>query len=178
MICKKCGAYNPDHATFCKVCAANLKEQPDVDEEKVVDAEEVAEEELRPKRGHVKAPDFAAARRAGTFTVAQKEEEEMPKGKETTALKSLSQARSWEARSLFTFSWGSSPCAGLSNGVGWGPLHPTPSMMALPMPCSSPTLTCDVKPGAAPTSGLGESVLGRPPPWPGSRPPAPRGSRR
>ena len=35
MICKKCGAYNPDHATFCKVCAANLKEQPEVDEEKV-----------------------------------------------------------------------------------------------------------------------------------------------
>ena len=40
MICKKCGAYNPDHATFCKVCAANLKEQPDVDEAKVSDAEE------------------------------------------------------------------------------------------------------------------------------------------
>ena len=36
MICKKCGAYNPDHATFCKVCAANLKEQPDVDEEKEI----------------------------------------------------------------------------------------------------------------------------------------------
>ena len=25
MICKECGAYNPDHATYCKVCAANLK---------------------------------------------------------------------------------------------------------------------------------------------------------
>ena len=25
MICKECGAYNPDHATFCKVCAASLK---------------------------------------------------------------------------------------------------------------------------------------------------------
>ena len=24
MICKECGAYNPDHATYCKVCAANL----------------------------------------------------------------------------------------------------------------------------------------------------------
>ena len=33
MICKKCGAYNPDHATFCKVCAANLREQPEVDAE-------------------------------------------------------------------------------------------------------------------------------------------------
>ena len=27
MICKECGAYNPDHANFCKVCAANLKGQ-------------------------------------------------------------------------------------------------------------------------------------------------------
>lgn len=26
MICKECGAYNPDHATYCKVCAASLKE--------------------------------------------------------------------------------------------------------------------------------------------------------
>lgn len=29
MICKECGAYNPDHATYCKVCAANLKENSD-----------------------------------------------------------------------------------------------------------------------------------------------------
>ena len=28
MICKECGAYNPDHATYCKVCAANLKGEP------------------------------------------------------------------------------------------------------------------------------------------------------
>ncbi|MDO4835594.1 MAG: zinc ribbon domain-containing protein [Clostridia bacterium] len=28
MICKECGAYNPDHAEFCKVCAANLKGKP------------------------------------------------------------------------------------------------------------------------------------------------------
>lgn len=75
MICKKCGAYNPDHATFCKVCAANLKEQPETDEAKVVEEEEVAEEEFRPRRGNVKAPDFSAARRAGTFKAAQKEEE-------------------------------------------------------------------------------------------------------
>lgn len=27
MICKECGAYNPDHATYCKVCAASLKEE-------------------------------------------------------------------------------------------------------------------------------------------------------
>ena len=29
MICKECGAYNPDHATYCKVCAANLKGEPE-----------------------------------------------------------------------------------------------------------------------------------------------------
>lgn len=42
----------------------------------------------------------------------------MPQGKATTALKPLSQARSWDARSLLAFSRGSSPCAGLSNGMG------------------------------------------------------------
>lgn len=26
MICKECGAYNPDHATYCKVCAASLRD--------------------------------------------------------------------------------------------------------------------------------------------------------
>ena len=68
MICKKCGAYNPDHATFCKVCAANLKDQTDTDEAtQVTDAEEAVEKELRPKRGNVKAPDFSAARRANSF---------------------------------------------------------------------------------------------------------------
>lgn len=72
MICKKCGAYNPDHATFCKVCAANLKEQPEADETKVNEVEEVVEEEFRPRRGNVKAPDFAAASRAGTFQATTK----------------------------------------------------------------------------------------------------------
>lgn len=76
MICKKCGAYNPDHATFCKVCAANLKDQTDTDEAtQVTDAEEAVEKELRPKRGNVKAPDFSAARRANSFKAPQKVEE-------------------------------------------------------------------------------------------------------
>ena len=75
MICKKCGAYNPDHATFCKVCAANLKEQPEADEAKVVDDEEIAEEEFRPRRGNVKVPDFSASRRASIFKPAPKPEE-------------------------------------------------------------------------------------------------------
>lgn len=40
MICKECGAYNPDHATYCKVCAASLKgdtteQKPAVPEENV-----------------------------------------------------------------------------------------------------------------------------------------------
>lgn len=76
MICKKCGAYNPDHATFCKVCAANLKDQTDTDEAvQAADAEEVVEKELRPRRGNVKAPDFSAARRASTVKAPKKVEE-------------------------------------------------------------------------------------------------------
>ena len=73
MICKKCGAYNPDHATFCKVCAANLKDQTDADEAaQATDAEEVVEKEARPRRGNVKAPDFSAARRASSYKAPQK----------------------------------------------------------------------------------------------------------
>ncbi len=76
MICKKCGAYNPDHATFCKVCAANLKEQTDTDEAaQVVEEEEAVDQEFRPKRGNVKAPDFSSARRAESFKAAKKVEE-------------------------------------------------------------------------------------------------------
>lgn len=41
MICKECGAYNPDHAEFCKVCAASLKGKP-------ADSEPVAEPEEKP----------------------------------------------------------------------------------------------------------------------------------
>ncbi len=75
MICKKCGAYNPDHATFCKVCAANLKEQTDTDEAiQAEDVEEAVEEKVRPRRGNVKAPDFSAARRDGSFKAVQKVE--------------------------------------------------------------------------------------------------------
>jgi hypothetical protein len=44
MICKECGAYNPDHATYCKVCAANLKGTP------APEAPEVHEEEQPTKR--------------------------------------------------------------------------------------------------------------------------------
>ncbi len=44
MICKECGAYNPDHATYCKVCAANLKGTP------APETPEVHEEEQPTKR--------------------------------------------------------------------------------------------------------------------------------
>ena len=75
MICKKCGAYNPDHATFCKVCAANLKDQTDTDEAvQAVEEEETVDQEFRPKRGNVKAPDFSSARRSESFKSAQKAE--------------------------------------------------------------------------------------------------------
>lgn len=57
------------------------------------------------------------------YSTGSEEEEEMPKSKRLQLWKSLRQACSWEARSLFTFLRGSSPCAGLSNGVG-GPSSP------------------------------------------------------
>ena len=44
MICKECGAYNPDHAEFCKVCAANLKGKPATAEP------EITEEEPQPTK--------------------------------------------------------------------------------------------------------------------------------
>lgn len=44
MICKECGAYNPDHATYCKVCAANLKGEPEVE------APEMPAEDLQPTK--------------------------------------------------------------------------------------------------------------------------------
>ncbi len=44
MICKECGAYNPDHATYCKVCAANLKG------ETAPETAEVPEEEQQPTK--------------------------------------------------------------------------------------------------------------------------------
>lgn len=54
----------------------------------------------------------------------------------------------------------------------------TPLSLALPTPRPRALeLTCDAQLGA-PTSGLGGSAPGQPPPWPGSRPPAPRSSRR
>lgn len=46
MICKECGAYNPDHANFCKVCAANLKEQ-DANLSQSAAAPEVEEEQAK-----------------------------------------------------------------------------------------------------------------------------------
>ena len=75
MICKKCGAYNPDHATYCKVCAASLKDQAGADEAtEVEEVEEAVEEKVRPRQGNVKAPDFSAARRDAGFKPAPKVE--------------------------------------------------------------------------------------------------------
>ena len=85
MICKKCGAYNPDHANFCKVCAANLKAQAESDEEVKAAPEEAADQEFRPQRGNLKTPDFITARRSmpsfqeaikAAAPVAQKEEDD------------------------------------------------------------------------------------------------------
>ncbi len=66
MICKECGAYNPDHASFCKVCAASLKDAPayeepqaeSYDEPADQDPQQYAEEQesVRPARSFAKPP--------------------------------------------------------------------------------------------------------------------------
>ena len=48
MICKECGAYNPDHAEFCKVCAANLKGKPATQEAKL------SEDDLKPTKRFIR----------------------------------------------------------------------------------------------------------------------------
>ena len=50
MICKECGAYNPDHATYCKVCAANLKGEPEAEpaEDAVVEDQQPTKRFSRP----------------------------------------------------------------------------------------------------------------------------------
>lgn len=63
MICKECGAYNPDHATFCKVCAASLKEDA---------APKPIEEETQPAR-RFSRPSWMAAEQAEPVKQAAKE---------------------------------------------------------------------------------------------------------
>lgn len=66
---------------------------------------------------------------------------------------------------------------GSARAQRWAPLHSSSLSNSSPHTYArSLALTCDVQLGVL-TSGLGGSVLGQPPPWPGSRPPAPRGSR-
>ena len=74
MICKECGAYNSDHASYCKVCAAALK--GDVSEN---DAADVVEDS-RPTRRFVSpswtAPAFKASKPAAAKSAESVEEEE------------------------------------------------------------------------------------------------------
>lgn len=60
MICKECGAYNPDHASYCKVCAANLKENSQNVPTEPEDSEPVARTEERPVRNFVRSPIWTA----------------------------------------------------------------------------------------------------------------------
>lgn len=61
MICKECGAYNPDHASYCKVCAANLKENSqNRAPANNVDPQFGSIEEERPVRNFVRSPIWSA----------------------------------------------------------------------------------------------------------------------
>lgn len=62
MICKECGAYNPDHASYCKVCAANLKENSQ-NKSTASEPEEryPSMDDSRPARGFVRPPVWSAS---------------------------------------------------------------------------------------------------------------------
>lgn len=58
MVCKECGAYNADHLTHCRVCAAKLKDtEPD--------AAQTAQEPGRPARRFAQAPAWPKQAFAG-----------------------------------------------------------------------------------------------------------------
>ncbi|MDO4564135.1 MAG: hypothetical protein Q4C04_00785 [Clostridia bacterium] len=61
MICKECGAYNPDHASYCKVCAANLKEGTQGGAPQAASGRYPAMDDTRPSRGFVRPPIWSAA---------------------------------------------------------------------------------------------------------------------
>ena len=69
MICKECGAYNPDHATYCKVCAANLKG------EQTVESHEVREDDPQPTK-RFSRPSWVVPEQTGKASETIKEEVE------------------------------------------------------------------------------------------------------
>ena len=70
MICKECGAYNPDHATYCKVCAANLKGEP------VAETPEIPEEDLQPTK-RFSRPSWVVPEQTKQTSEAIEEKEEI-----------------------------------------------------------------------------------------------------
>lgn len=58
MVCKECGAYNADHLTHCRVCAAKLKDAEPA-------ASQAAEEPGRPSRRFAQAPAWPKEAFAG-----------------------------------------------------------------------------------------------------------------
>ena len=55
MVCRECGAYNAEHLTHCRVCAAKLR---DTDATVPQTDEQDASQESRPARGFVAAPSW------------------------------------------------------------------------------------------------------------------------
>ena len=58
MVCKECGAYNADHLTHCRVCAAKLKDTES-------SADQAAQEPGRPSRRFAQAPAWPKEAYAG-----------------------------------------------------------------------------------------------------------------
>jgi hypothetical protein len=111
---------------------------------------------------------------AGPPPPAQKEEEELSRGSEIQALQATGgTSHLGEGIVVLTPSRHSNPQNGPSAGIKLS----TFEHLSLSFPqCPHQVLTCDAQAEAL-TSGLEGSGPEQPRPWPGSRPPAPRGSR-
>ena len=86
MICKECGAYNPDHATYCKVCAANLKDEPEAE------APVVSEEDSQPTKRFSRPSWIVPGQSKETEDVISETAEEITDRVDDTVEKAVSDA--------------------------------------------------------------------------------------
>lgn len=75
MICKECGAYNPDHATYCKVCAANLKDNSEAGNDSSSNDTRATRTFIRPSWT---VPAYTKSNAGFKYDVPEKKHEEKP----------------------------------------------------------------------------------------------------
>lgn len=64
MVCRECGAYNAEHLSHCRVCAAKLRDDPDPSEKKPKESKDSADAG-KPSREFVQAPSWPSRPYAG-----------------------------------------------------------------------------------------------------------------